>query len=123
MSTDRLRPLRWTTWLAAWVILLSGLMPSVNHWMTQAQARNALPGATICSSGAHKAKGAKPEANQASGHCPFCLPHDGNLGLPPTAMRGVTPTALAQAEPFLFLQSPRPLFAWGAAQPRGPPAA
>lgn len=126
MPTVRLRAPHWSAWLAAWVIMLGALAPTVTHWLTQLQASNTLPGATICSSGAHKSSshpGTRPDASANGNHCGFCLPHDGSQGLPPVLALTLPLMEHRGAEPTLFLHAPRPLFAWASAQPRAPPAA
>ncbi|MGE5450291.1 MAG: DUF2946 domain-containing protein [Acidobacteriota bacterium] len=123
MRTARPRN-HWTVWLAAWAILLGALAPSMTHWLNQRQASRTLPSAAICTSGKHKAasrKGAMPDAPGASGHCGFCLPHDGGQGLPPVVALSLPPLPYGAVEPALFLQAPVRLFAWVAAQPRAPP--
>ncbi|MFZ5549262.1 MAG: DUF2946 domain-containing protein [Pseudomonadota bacterium] len=55
-------------------------------------------------------------------HCPLCGLGGSAPMLPPTAFTWVPSGALAEAMPALFGAAPRPLFAWVAAQPRGPPA-
>ena len=55
-------------------------------------------------------------------HCPYCA-LGGATPLPaPLAAAALTLLPLTQAAPALFLHAPRTLFAWTAAQPRGPPA-
>lgn len=54
-------------------------------------------------------------------HCPLCG-LSGDAPLPPAAANAVTMTAPQMLLPRLFLDAPRPLFAWAAAQPRAPPA-
>lgn len=129
MQRPRTQSSFWTTWLTAWVVLLGAVLPSVSHaLMTQAQPGRGLFGAAICSSVKHQATKASPDSSsgKAAGgaHCPFCIPHDGSIGLPPADLDGPTPQLItARAEPFLFLHAPQPLFAWGGAQPRAPPVA
>ena len=126
MLTARLRASHWTAWLAAWAILLGALAPTVTHWLTQLQASNTLPGATICSSSAHQStrhKGTRPDSSASGQHCGFCLPHDGGQGLPPVVAQALPLMEHRAAEPSLFLHAPRPLFAWASAQPRAPPLA
>lgn len=55
-------------------------------------------------------------------HCPLCGLGGAAPMLPPTAFTWVPSGALAEAMPALFGAAPRPLFAWAAPQPRGPPA-
>lgn len=55
-------------------------------------------------------------------HCPLCGLGGSAPMLPPTAFTWVPAGAPAEAMPALFGAAPRPLFAWAAPQPRGPPA-
>lgn len=131
MFRARSMPRIWTTWLTAWVVLLGALAPTLSHaWMAQGPANQGLWASAICSSsGANDSTSPTasdtPDGNSAFGvHCPFCLPHDGTLGLPPVDLAGSVPQMVeAGTIPFLFLHAPQPLFAWGGAQPRAPPAA
>ena len=54
-------------------------------------------------------------------HCPFCATAAHAMAPPPAAPKLLLPPTGAEAAP-LFLQAPRTLHAWVAAQPRGPPA-
>lgn len=54
-------------------------------------------------------------------HCPYCGLGAGGFGPPPSAQPAFAVPASAHATPTLFLQAPRPLFAWHQAQSRGPP--
>ena len=55
-------------------------------------------------------------------HCPFCQTGASPVVLPSSSFQ--LPLALgAEAYPPLFYDAATPLFAWTAAQPRGPPAA
>ena len=54
-------------------------------------------------------------------HCPYCLAGLALAGLPPTPLALPLPPAEPVLQPPLFLRAPRTLFAWAAAQPRGPP--
>ncbi len=54
-------------------------------------------------------------------HCPFCATAAHAMAPPPAALKLPLPPEGYEAAP-LFLQAPRTLHAWVAAQPRGPPA-
>jgi hypothetical protein len=54
-------------------------------------------------------------------HCPYCVTGVGAAGLPPAPHAEALPPAEAVLLAPLFLHAPRTLFAWAAAQPRGPP--
>lgn len=53
-------------------------------------------------------------------HCPMCG-QTGHSGMAPPSQSLLKLPGLSDAPPRLFLQSPRPLFAWLQAKPRGPP--
>lgn len=55
-------------------------------------------------------------------HCPLCGLGGSAPLLPPTAFTWAPSGALAEGMPALFGAAPRPLFAWAAPRPRGPPA-
>ncbi len=60
-------------------------------------------------------------STQRASDCPYCVPHAFSFALP-TAPHSFTVLSLASdGPPLRFLQSHRPLFAWIAAAPRGPP--
>ncbi len=57
-----------------------------------------------------------------TGDCPFCVTHVA-LGMPPIVLAAVPAGDLSDGLPDRFYTAQRPLFAWTAAHPRGPPAA
>ena len=61
-----------------------------------------------------------PSSQHLLDHCAYCA-LSGVALVPPQPSVWVAPPALGHELPRLFLQAPRPLFAWAAAQPRGPP--
>lgn len=127
--------------LAAWAALLAILMavlaPTLSH------AFDKPPGARyitveVCSAtgiamthqmavgdagGTHKPEDA-PATHHAGSfeHCPFCQTGSSPLVLPSASFRLPLP-ADGERHPPLFYSASAPLFAWTAAQPRGPPAA
>ncbi|MFZ6870507.1 DUF2946 domain-containing protein [Undibacterium sp. Di27W] len=54
-------------------------------------------------------------------HCAYCLPHAGHDFVLPGSVASLPQLNMPEAAPLLFYQSPHTLFAWIAAQPRGPP--
>ena len=60
-------------------------------------------------------------ADHAQQHCPYCASRVTSLGMPPAPLTILKLPTLRVGLPDLFLQSPRPLFAWSTAQPRAPP--
>jgi Protein of unknown function (DUF2946) len=63
-----------------------------------------------------------PEKGMHFDHCPFCFTHAGTFGLLPAIALSIPVVASTSVLPSLFLASPRPLFAWIAAQSRAPPS-
>lgn len=120
---------RVTAWIASFAILLAALAPSISHAV--AAAKNVPNGWTeICTvAGAKLVKlGDTPPAKPAPTHkmshfehCPFCLSHAVNLGMPPEAAMAIPLFDGTHLVPPLFYHAPRPLFAWAVAQPRAPP--
>lgn len=113
------------------------LAPTVSHALAAGGQGGFNPWAEICSAAgqavssaaAHAAGGERsapssapePAGLQHLEHCPLC-----GIGaqvplLPPAAPAAFAPAGGAHFVPLLFAQAPRPLFAWAAAQPRGPP--
>ena len=54
-------------------------------------------------------------------HCPLCGLSATPFAVPVVAPVSIEPAGLSHLLPTLFLSAPRPLFAWAASQPRGPP--
>lgn len=100
------------------------LAPTVSHALAASGPGN--PWAEICSVAGGKVVvadiGSEADAGSHLGHCPLC----GQLGsapaLPVAESSGSFAVDGADFLPALFAQSPSPLFAWAAAQPRAPPA-
>lgn len=129
---------------AAWIALLAvfalALAPTVSRLLA-AHAGSASAWAEICTpqgtrwialaaDGVSADAAVDPQATPPGSsvdtlhleHCPLC-----GLGahapvLPTAALTWQAPAAGRALMPPLFSQAPRPLFAWAAAQPRGPPA-
>lgn len=128
---QRRRPL--AVWIAILAILANALAPSISHALAARSAQSAWVG-EVCAtdrSGAAlallAAAAAGDEDRESSAHsmagaCPYCAPHAGDAGLPPSATAVLRGAPLRQRLPSLFLSSPRPLFAWAATRSRGPPA-
>jgi hypothetical protein len=64
----------------------------------------------------------KPHEAAHADHCPLCRLHTDSPPLPVSDTTLALAEVASQAAPALFLQAPRTLHAWRAAQPRGPPA-
>lgn len=111
--------------LALGLLLALSIVPSVSQML--ASGAPAGPWAELCGSlGSPRlvaldqgpsdtgpAPAAQPE------HCPLC----GSAAalLPPPPVQEVPDGVFVSKHPPLFAQAPRPLFAWLAARPRGPP--
>ncbi|WP_145647796.1 DUF2946 domain-containing protein [Pseudoduganella lurida] len=80
-----------------------------------------LPGGVAI--GGHDQAGAhaSDHADKLMADCAYCLPHAGSVGLPPSAPLVLPSLTAGTVKPYLFYHAPRPLQAWTAAQPRGPP--
>lgn len=79
-----------------------------SHWVQVDGMAEPMPGA--------------PAAALDMAKCPACCHLGHGAGLPPPLLQIPLFIGVAHAVPMLFLHAPRPLFAWAAAQPRGPPA-
>lgn len=124
---------RHTFAVACWVTLIAMLLavmaPTLTHALAK-HARSVTIMTEICSATdmggmqqiVAEEKSPATEHQAHFEHCPFC--HTG--GAPaalPSAPYAVPVLAGMPPRPALFYQSPTPLFAWTAAQPRGPPLA
>jgi hypothetical protein len=144
MKTPTKRLLK--VWFACCAILLNALVPSVSHAL--AHGGNRAHGWEICLNDGTRLSGAgeldratflaltdrsrapsarllarvagQPEV-AVKADCGHCLAHAGVTGLPPSTALSVPAAPAHAARPFLFYHAPRPLAAWSAAQPRGPP--
>lgn len=108
--------------IAAWVILLGALAPALSSWLALTSGPAEGAWGAICSSSGAAGHGSPMDSDSgAPAHCAFCLLHA--AGAPPPVVP--TTAALAPASgtpvPALFLNAPRPLFAWAPLQARAPP--
>lgn len=119
-------------WIACVAILLNALAPSISHALTARSSTPAVPAMEICTAhgvqsvmaaGQPDGGDAGPSQAGSSEHCPFCLPHGGHVGLPPSDMPVRPIVAGSDLFPHLFYHAPYRLFSWAAANPRGPPPA
>lgn len=118
------RLFRQASWLALVAMLGLALAPTVSHALAASGPGN--PWAEICSVAGGKlvmadAAGAQADAGTHLGHCPLCAQVGSAPVLPVAESAGALLVAGADFRPALFAQSPTPLFAWAAAQPRAPP--
>ena len=105
-------------------VAMSALAPGIARAMATWSIDGA-PWLVVCVSPAAGKSGAPAGdlATDTMASCPYCLLR-ADLAAPPPAVPAVVLLPLvAQAVPVLFLQAPRPLFAWHSAQPRAPPLA
>lgn len=127
---SRLRPfLARFAWLVCCTVVLAALLPLLSH----AMAPRAPALAEICSAtgarfvlvtdmdGAVDIGRDDAPTVSSSMDCPYCSLHHGAPSLPPAPLTWATADTLRFEMPRLFLQAPRPLFAWAPALARGPP--
>lgn len=121
---------RLSAWIACFAILLAALAPSISHALAHADKSGFSIADEICSADgikSIKALGGSPQGSAPADtathfeHCPFCLTHAGFVGLLPGEDMVIPLAAGSPIRPPLFFHSPRPIFAWAAAQPRAPP--
>jgi hypothetical protein len=104
--------------VAIWAL---ALLPTLSHALARADA--ATLGVICTPQGPKQAPGDATSAASALQHCALCALAADAPPLLPAAPALQMPAAAAAFEPLLFLQAPRTLHAWAAAQPRAPPAA
>jgi hypothetical protein len=121
-----MRPTRRRQNLAAWLTLvtmtLAMLAPGISRAMSFAKG-DTTPWGVVCSTSGRTADSGSPEqtAVHALDACGYCTLAGDAPPLPATPAQLSEPPALGRLVPALFLNAPRPLFAWHAAQPRAPP--
>jgi hypothetical protein len=118
-----------STWLTIGLLLMGACMPTLAQAL-RSSAGGAWP--DICTAagpavrevaGQEAAPGrSDEEALSMSAPCLYCSMQSAASGLPPAPLASVALPNLHHAAPAAFLAAPRTLFAWLAAQPRGPPA-
>lgn len=122
---------RLITWTAALAVLMIALAPAISQWLL-AQRNPGLSWVAVCSStgtrwvAVGQASHDQPTDQQglhAQSHCPACVLHAHDLGLPPQPLHIQALNLEQVALPFLFLHAPRPLAVWSPALARAPPAA
>lgn len=128
MIRHKRNPIR-TAWLAACVLLLAALAPTVSHALNHRAAGGLW--VEICSSvGARTALLAdlpdsptEPDSSllHSLEHCPLCLVQ-GSAAAPAPSLVGITLLPLSFDVPRLFLAAPHTLHAWQHALSRGPPS-
>lgn len=118
-------------WIACFAMLVNALAPSISYAVTAGSSTPASPMMEICTMNgvrsvvatAGQPDNKHPAPGDSGAHCPFCLSHGVNLGLPPSGMPVLLVVAGHDFFPPLFYHAPYRLFSWTAANPRGPPLA
>jgi hypothetical protein len=119
------RHLRELTAIALLAICALALLPTVSRLLAHATGSAEL--AEVCTPSGLKRVAAGSEspgpvlADAHLDHCPLCS-LAGVALLPPRSPAAVLALAAGEGMPRLFGASPRPLFAWTSARPRGPPS-
>lgn len=125
----RLRNIRFSAWLAIWVIVMGALAPSVSRLLAS-RVSHVLPTLEVCATrtNAHgvmiKAADAPshPLTSANLDHCALCVIQADQVGLPPANFAWHVASTLSESTPTLFLTAPRPLHVWATALARAPPA-
>lgn len=115
--------------LVSLIWLLAAVLPTVTYAQMmrtgQTSVLTELPSTEVCSTSSQDSS--DPSQDRSAhhlDHCGMCLPHAGAAGLPPGLPTQTAPMHSQTSEvPALYLQSPRPLFAWATPALRGPPQA
>ena len=116
---------RFVQWLTLVAMVLATLAPGVARALAFAKG-DVSPWDRVCSASAKPAaespdKMGSGSAAEVQDSCCLLLC---DLLAPPSSVELAVPGSLfGTSVPLLFLHAPRPLFAWIAAQPRGPPKA
>lgn len=125
-----IRPRRWTTWLALWLLVLNALLPVAAQAMVLARQGGDL--LEVCTStGMVRVQadaGHASQQNPAGGagefnlgqHCPLCTLHDGGQALPSAGFTWVAPAPWTDWPP-AFYRGVRTSTVWLAAPARAPP--
>jgi hypothetical protein len=119
-----LRPhLRRLSMIAFVAIFALALLPTVSRLLAHATGSSAW--AEICTPQGVKSLAVMgeqptPTAHAHLDHCPLCGLAGSALAPPPAVVSAIVMAPLREL-PLLFGAAPRPLYAWAAPQPRGPP--
>lgn len=119
--------------IASFAIMASALAPTAMRMLAAALA-GPIVLAEVCSAGGVSSAlvvadadsgGSRQPAGgtsiQRASDCPYCAPHAFSFGMPPAIGPAVVLQVVSDVPPRRFLESHRPLFAWSASAPRGPP--
>jgi len=115
-------------WIACIAVLMAALAPAISQAVAT-RADGPQGWTEVCTTqgmqriliqGAPALPDAPAPEHFSFEHCPFCLTHAGVAVLPPVPIR--LPASVGRDSlPALFLDAPRPLFAWLSAPSRAPP--
>jgi hypothetical protein len=115
-------------WIASLAILFSALAPTISHAMAssapleeEVQVCTMEGMKTIVIANGPAAKSDPHRFEHFLEHCPYCAVHAGPALLPAPAQIVFAAPLAGAFHPPLFYQSVKPLFAWTASSPRGPP--
>ena len=126
----RCTSVRFTAWLAALAVLWGALLPVLSHAVVAHQSTSsgwvevctATGMAWVASAdGAAAADSGDPLLGMNMAGCDWCATHTPLAGLHVAVQPLAAPTVFGPTVPLAFLQAPRPLFVWAAAQSRAPP--
>lgn len=121
---------RITAWLAALAVLWGALLPVLSHAVVAHQTGDNAWVEVCTATGMAWVNSTDNEATPDVGSpakgmnmavCGWCATHSPLASLPTVAQPLATPLAFGPQVPVAFLQAPRPLFVWAAAQSRAPP--
>lgn len=114
-----------TAWIALLAVLLGALAPALSHALSRADGEKRL--IQVCTVAGMKMVAVDDSRDKGDAHvfpaerCAFCATHCDVPALPAMPSAPFALKARSDHLPPLYLHSPRPLFAWAAAQPRAPP--
>ncbi len=110
-------------WVAILAILMSALAPAISQAVSIANSGHGFSMEICSTDGVKTIQVMQDDQDQAkaSEPCPYCLAHVAYAIPLNTSLVFATPNNLS-SYPYLFYQSPKPLFAWVRLPSRAPPA-
>lgn len=115
------------SWIAIVAVLMASLFPALSHALGQ-QGRGAswievctAQGSRWVPADALEQSDTGPLVAHPLAHCPCCVSHAPDLGLPPPSCVPVVAAEPGTSHPPAFFEAARTLHAWLNAQPRAPP--
>ena len=121
---------RFVGWMATFALLLAAVAPTISQALVLV-SRDSAAWAEICSTAGFRRVQSDPSGNQGepskplvamADHCQYCTLQSHAMAPPPAPIAIASLAPLTFEAPVLFATARRTLFAWIAAQPRGPPA-